>query len=320
MLPRIWCMAFLSILPLQALAESVTTHQINLRTLNALKSCLDWKIVGQCLWKKCDLLGCRTSTTPKVRHFIPDLLVIVYASKSSFPWIDLSKSSLKKDVLDWNWKELLPVPLGTGNSTNTSVGAAKRNLRFFEAKVVGHTAYRILPKTAFPLCEQITEPKFTYFDSLKDNRHWRFGDLSALSSLKKRNSEFLATDSVRWGNLYPRTGFIHQTSPVKAAAVVGFRACDILLNDPGKHQVESLEPSKPHVWPPTSLDQQDLSTGSWQMISPKVDSNCRNLIQSNPTWDFNRIDTNQAFIWSLWRRYECCTKPQKGKLIAHHDF
>lgn len=47
--------------------------------------CLEYRMVGICYWLLCTPFGCKVKTSPKVRHFIPELVVSSYSTTGSNP-------------------------------------------------------------------------------------------------------------------------------------------------------------------------------------------------------------------------------------------
>ena len=305
-------------------AETISHAEIVARTLKATPNCLDWQLTGLCFWKKCDLLGCTVSTSPKVSHFVPDLLVSVYSSHDHYPihghqWeTEPSRKAVSSDLKHRVFNS--PLGLGTGHVSNQQRGSSKRNLRFFEATIVGHPGIEFVPQSDLLLCPPITEANRTYYESVVDAYRWRFDVSSSFTSeppSHKHNK--IGNPDQTWGYVYPRSGFIHQPSPPKAAAVIAHRACDIVLNDSAGHISQSLNRSHPHIWTPDHINADIKSTGIWQMISPVVDSDCTLFQDTSEDWDHYRMDSSQSFVWNLWRRYTCCLR-QPGKLVDHVDF
>ena len=104
-----------------AMAETFTTADVAQRSLQS--NCLDWKIVGVCLWLHCKYGRCRINTTPRVRHYLPDLVFTAYDHTGSPPWMEL--------------RALLPLESGTGEpfqggSFPSTETADSHHLRFKE--------------------------------------------------------------------------------------------------------------------------------------------------------------------------------------------
>ena len=302
-------------------AETISTAQIVHRTTQGIDQCLDWKWVGNCFWLQCDLLGCSPTTSMKVRHYLPDLLVTVQQTPSSNPWLEMR--SLLRATQEVALASLLSsagayaFEAGSGEAS-TSYGFARNgDLRFFESNVFGHPMAELPPLLDKLLCESVTRPAKPYFQSTLDAVAWRFAPTESMSpnALMPGRREIGSSGFASWGGVYPRSGFIIQQSPARAAAVVAQRACDIVLGSRGTHVALALD----YTMPPAVLNERDPNTGVWQMISPKVDSSCALFGSSDPAWDYGRIDESRAFIWNLWRPYECC-EPNGDIFLGDIDF
>ncbi|MYD42986.1 MAG: TIGR03756 family integrating conjugative element protein [Gammaproteobacteria bacterium] len=298
-------------------AEVIDTGTILERTIAAHEQCLAWQWLGLCLWSKCDMLGCEVKTSAKVRHYRPDLLALVYRSLDDIPWREA------RSFIDHaNPTTILPssVALGGGHIASAATQTRNGDLRFFEASVFGH------PLTDLPLsadklfCQAQTRAAKPYYLSSLDAVAWRFWSLDAVqeASVEPGMREIGASQFQSWGAVYPRTGFVVQQSPPKAAAMVAQRACDIVVNPRRDHIAANLETPAPYTTVPNKLDERDPSTGLWQMISPLVDSACELFGSADAAWDAGRMDQSQAFIWNLWRPYECCEKLSDVYLGAVH--
>ena len=67
--------------------ETVTSADI--LAASADLACLDYQLVGGCVWLRCGLFGCRTRVSVKVRHFVPDAVVTAYPARGRCPWTEL---------------------------------------------------------------------------------------------------------------------------------------------------------------------------------------------------------------------------------------
>ena len=210
-----------------AMAETFSTVDVARRSLQS--NCLDWKVVGACLWLHCKYGHCRINTTPRVRHHLPDLVFAVYDQTGAPPWTEL--------------RALLHLGSSLGNllqggsfpSTDATDGHV---LRFKEVDAVGHPfpLRRKVFDVAY-LCRSQAKPMFPYFVSSLDHVEWRGGLESArLESLTPGSREVGDWPRNSWGPVFPRTGFVWQAEDAKAAAVVAQRAADI-VTQPGQARV-----------------------------------------------------------------------------------
>lgn len=305
-------------------AETVTTAQIVQRTLTGAPACLNWRWVGNCLWMNCDLLGCKVTTSVKVRHFLPDLLVTVQRTSTEIPWLEIRHllASAQSATLASTLRSISSYPLDRSGGDVAVSTDSQRNgdVRFLEVNVLGHPLEKILFATDNLLCTAVTRPGKPYYQSALDAIAWRFAPTESLlpEALLPGRREVGGSPLENWGSVYPRSGFIVQQDPAKAAAVIAQRACDIVIG-PGRDHVRSeLESPAPYTSVPTYLNERDSATGRWQMISPKVDATCELFGSGRPNWSDGRMDESRAFIWNLWRPYECCEPNGETYLGAVH--
>ena len=290
----------------------MTTSQIVQRTLHSLPSCLDWRWIGNCLWSKCDLLGCEVQASIKVRHYRPDLLVTVQRTPSEMPWLEMRRalSSLQSSTISNATRVISSSQYtGAGGDVAVSIDLARNgDLRFFEVNVFGHPLEELPFGADRLLCQSVTQPTKPYYQSTLDVVSWRFAPIESVNpaSLVPGRREIGYSIRNSWGAVYPRSGFVTQQSPAKAAAVIAQRACDIVLGPRGQHVALDLGSPHPYTKVPSHLDERDAATGRWQMISPVVDSTCALFGTDDPKWDVGRTNESRAFIWNLWRPYECC--------------
>ena len=293
-------------------AETISTPQVLERTLSALSTCLDWRWVGSCLWMDCDLLGCRVLTSMKVRHYLPDLLVTVQRSPADTPWLEMQHllGPVQETALATLMNRLTggTFTTGGGHAAVTQSQFGNANLNFFEASVFGHPLAQLPVIRDRLFCESVTRSGKPYFESTIDAVAWRLAPFESMlpESLVPGQREIWDGVSHSWSALYPRSGYVVQQSPAKAAAVVAQRACNIVAGPRRDHLARSLEVPAAFTRPPPQLNERDPGTGLWQQISPGVDTDCTLFGSNDPGWDYGRIDASQAFMWNLWRPYECC--------------
>lgn len=293
-------------------ADTVTTAQVVQRTLSGLPACLNWRWVGNCLWKDCDLLGCDVTTSIKVRHYLPDLLVTVQRTPVEIPWTELRRllATAQSATLANVLRPISSYPLiGSGGDVAAAIDSPRNgDVRFFEANVFGHPLEEILFETDKLLCKAVTQPGKPYYQSALDAIAWRFAPIESMmpDALIPGRREIGTSPLETWGSVYPRSGFIVQQDPVRAAAVIAQRACDIAISPRNSHIALELESPAPYATVPNHLDESDAATGLWQMVSPKVDVAFELFGSGRPDWGLGRIDETRAFIWNLWRPYECC--------------
>ena len=322
--------------------DSITTAEIISRSMSF--DCLDWKINGICIWLKCSIFGCYIVTTPRISHRLPDLVVTSYPRTAKTPWLE--KRSIFQSIHNQS------NPLFSGGSI-AGIGnelAQQESLRFSEVDVIGNPAINSLEFRRF-LCRSAVEPHFPYFISLIDHKAWRSG-------LPDGNRKEANTPGAReignwphhtWGSVYPRSGFVFQDHPGKAAAVASQRAIDVVLGDSSGHIVSSFSQNNFNIvqrgdpdarsenycnrsggswnnresrcslnswyqWLPKSNEKIDR----WQMILPKISKSCVTFGES-AIWPHHSLAEDGEYIWNYWAMYKCCVKAG-GILLNHFDF
>jgi len=88
--------------------------------------CLEYRVVGICYWLLCTPFGCTVRTSPKIRHFIPELVVSSYADTGANPWSEMSALST-------------PTPASQGGGNLITPSPQRDNLpRFKNVDGIGH--------------------------------------------------------------------------------------------------------------------------------------------------------------------------------------
>lgn len=68
-----------------------STPTILAGTLAALPSCAAWHPTGVCFFLRCTPFGCIITSSIKVSHYVPDLIVSTYTDPLNHPWTDVGK-------------------------------------------------------------------------------------------------------------------------------------------------------------------------------------------------------------------------------------
>lgn len=311
-----------------AAVASLNSVQITEQTLQAVDSCLKWKvIIGTCTWLHCDLLGCRVRVSLKIGHYRPDLVVSVYPTIEAHPWreIKVVVKTTFEQIKKTQPEELQTVVEGSGLNPAHSQKHITRNLRFFESDVIGHPLSDLPMIYANYFCTSETIVLTPYYSSLTDIVAWRNPELDSLNlvNLVPGRREIGRWPRFTWGSVYPRCGWINQPSPPKAAAVIAQRAADIAINGGSLHVRNPLRNYSSHEkrWGPPALRETNGRTGKWQMIHPRKQSSCEvfgtNDLFATSDWGGGKVDKNNAYLWVLWRPYQCCRK--RGQVFLGSD-
>lgn len=258
--------------------------------------CLDFQVVGTCLWLVCSLYECHVEYSAKIGHFNPDVNIYVTNPKG----VERVEDGKRTDTHNRN----------------------HNNLINHDARAFGN-----------PLAGQIYCPSQAtalqpYFVSEIDTPAWRWGVFEMLSpyswipGLREIGNWPLNT----WQNIYPRTGWTTQSSPPKSAASVAQRVGDIITRTGQLHIYLSLggeaDNGSKRVWEPGELLENTHQEGYFQLLSPSFEANCR-VFGENDTlnlrdWGGGRVAGNGEYDYTLWRPYKCCEI--KGAFIGSIDF
>ncbi|MBE0471654.1 MAG: TIGR03756 family integrating conjugative element protein [Methyloprofundus sp.] len=291
--------------------------------------CIDYCVVGMCHFVTCTPFGCSYDTKPRIRHYLPDLVVTVSDEAKKNPWTEYREvmSNAESAVTEGVLGELAGAKIGGGSIISPNL-LANSNTRFKEASVVGHPL-AVATRQGFSggfLCPSNAEPYKPYFSSVFDYLAWRWGlpdNLTVQSWVPgMREIGSMSTSNPignSWGAVYPRQGMVVQQDDVIASAVIAQRAVDIVTNT-----------GQPHVYLPFDSNDEFMSGQNgkvktsgkanerkdrWQQISPKTDSTCQPFGNNNLTWSAGRDDGERRYGWAYWRQYECCT-PGAGLYIG----
>ncbi len=83
--------ALLSLGVVEKPAQALTTPQIVASSLST--QCLDYQVIGICVWLNCSWSGCSIRTSVQVRHYVPELVVSSYENTGDNPWWEVAALS-----------------------------------------------------------------------------------------------------------------------------------------------------------------------------------------------------------------------------------
>lgn len=279
----------------------------------ASSSCIDYKLTGICFWLDCDSDGCDIKTSPKIGHHNPDLVVSAHNGAGNNPWTEAR--SITGKVATSAIGALI------GSSANIDAGGNRAStgenlntLKFKGSDAIGHPLSRV----AMPLsCPSQATPFNPYFISGTDAIAWRLGVPESIypEALIPGKREIGNFPSNTWGSVYPRSGFISQSSDAKSAAVIAQRVGDLVTRKGQPHVYQALS-GKPSysgkIWPPGALRENTDKEGKWQMLTPNQSKTCSVFGDNDTTtltgWDGGKQAVSANYAWTLWRPYQCCKK------------
>lgn len=188
-------------------------------------------------------------------------------------------------------------------------------------------------------CGGAVSPFIPYFVSTLDYFSWKYPYaeflkagtwVPGLREVGNRddggNERYLFTG--RFGSVYPRIGALIQNDAYKASAVFAQRAADIVTDPSAFHLRKYLgdKNSKDGYEPPGQIKEWSSKDGKWQMLYPKMESQCHIFGEPSTRKDSSlgpildgyshRRSKSGDYAWQLWRPYECCKKMGQKFLFA----
>lgn len=284
--------------------------------------CLDYCVVGACLWLRCGPLGCRVETRPKVQHRRPDLVVSVTEHAGRNPWLEVRAAGAA--AIPVGAAQMGFGPFGGGRHTPKDAGGhdRHRNLRFAEVEIWGHplsvdNQWLSLMGLGIPgVCPARTIPLQPYYLSALDALLWRSGLTEALypQSYLPGLQEVGSWPFDTWGSVFPRMGFLNaQPDPRRAYATFAQRAAHFTTRS-----------VQPHVYLEAPGQSVSVGNSRWQLLWPPGPGLCGSFTAANapivlPNVLTQSVNLNEDITWQLWRQYSCCLSNPGALLIAEFD-
>lgn len=312
-----------------ASANALKTSPKNISTFDIASnsiplSCLKWKPVGTCFWLKCSFVFCSIKLSLKVKHYIPDTVISVYNNTGENPWEMMSFI----DDIGKSFALLLMDRIGDGNILSKGRSRTSTKIIFKNATAIGNPLASTYDTMGFGgefLCEAVTTSFIPSFSSAANGMFWRYGVVDGLLNpidtltigkreVGERKDGESWLFSRRWGNVFPRSGFVVQQHDYKAAAVVAQRVANIITSNSAPYIYSDINGSnKEGYWPPKQeANESDSSTANWQMLLPIKESTCHLFGEQSsdipePLDPANeKLSSKGSYVWNLWRPYSCC--------------
>lgn len=303
----------------------INTLEITEYTMEAAWACMDWELIGVCIWLACTLVECHLDESIKVKNNVPDLVVQSYDRANGEPWTESqdinqvsqgdADSSWVTEIISWlEDYDVGSVKIRGGVSTEGHE-EQKASLYFKLVDAYGNPAlitYNTLVADSFNLaCEGKSTLFYPYLISNLDSIAWRW-DIPEMfypqSWLPLMTVWDLGNSANNYGPIYPRHGFMHSHDPLKAAVLSAFRAAHVLTRGAEAHVYFSIfQSSEDGYWPAPPLDKGIRDSGTFQMLYPKKDTSCRRFPYSaDPSG--NRRSTDGSYVWNFWKKYACCER------------
>lgn len=287
---------------------SITTDEI-IQAAVECEDCADWKVLGVCFWLKCSIYDCEVLESPRVGHYIPDLVIASYTYQSD--WMD---------TRDWN-----ATPSGAISQTESYRDQATP-LDFKSVDVIAHPAlpiYNAIGSSEY-FCESMLKtPLLPFFLSSTDPM-WNDPTAEQLFPQSmlgwpkfNTNTGLPGLADGYWAPLYPRCGWgAHPYDPINAA-VAAHRAGEIVTRPAQPHVYFPVSGScENKCWPPSPLTVNEHHDNRFQMLSPSKAMSTRTF-DGSVTWANGKNISRQSYLWAMWRYYACCDK--KGSYLGKVD-
>lgn len=281
-------------------AQAIDTSAIV--SSSASTDCLDYKVIGVCVWLTCTPFGCDIETSVQVRHYLPELVVSTYQRTGDNPW-----------GLVASWAPPTSESRHGGFGTQDRAAQIHTNLRFKNADAIGHpggAVFGMLSSMGYS-CESSATAMMPYYLSVYDATAWRAGvpEKSYPEALIPGMRTIGDFGNV-WGHVYPRSGFVVQANDYKAAAVTAQRVADFVTRNWQPHVYLPLtENWRPGYWPPGPVIEGDPDRGKWQRLQPNMTKQCSVFPDHSASQSFaGDIAEDGDYVWVLWRAYSCCER------------
>ncbi|MFA0077675.1 TIGR03756 family integrating conjugative element protein [Vibrio artabrorum] len=286
--------------------EVLTTSEV--LSSSACPDCLDYQVLGVCVWMTCTPSGCSTDESALVSHRLPETVVMSYPEVGEATWQPAGLSM-----------PAAPLSKNGGRSTRRSVkGSDNVTMTFQNVDAIGHpgleTIYQYLEGTGYFLRTDVTAMK-PYYASTLDPLGWRWNipDMFKLSSYNPLDNK-LGT----LGDIYPRGGFSTQRHPFKSAALAAYRAQHIITREGESRVYQSVvQSSHPGYWPPEPLSPQSTET-AFQRLYPDREMTAHvwpefdDQLSVTDPYGQQQSESGQ-YAWAVWRTYTGCE--QRGAVL-----
>lgn len=317
--------------------NNINTLKITQATAAAIPNCLHYKVIGICYWKVCAGPYCYVVTSPKVSHYIPDVVVSSYRHDGANPWVEIQKTV---DVVgDATGQQIVNSLSGTNINMDTGDVSDTRSrpegqrtsshTRFKETDVIGNPIVSMFSGSHYFIPSN-AKPLMPYFLSTTDAFSWRYGVAELIyTPLTIPGLHEIGNWPVNtWGPVYPRDGYSNNKDDTKAGAVIAQRAGEIVTRDTQPHIYQYLDLTGcKQNWcgKPSELTENDPNSGQWQMLFPVAETTCSvfgaNDTTSLTSWgDTYASKTDGAYVWNLWRHYQGCVPVEGGTYLGSINF
>ncbi len=311
-LTRVFSLSALALgLSLSAYAESDSIHSgiIIKDTVSAWPNCLHYHIpTHYCMW--ISQLG-EVNTTPILDHYLPDLVVSVFAKPADNPWLEINA------ILDKGGQPIQKsivqgiTGFSAGSGSHTLLDVHEQSVIFKEADVIGNPALAFIPQHG--LLPSTANPFQPYFQSMADSILWRGLPPAALPeegmALGLNITHHVGTGLVNWGGIYPHEGKVINENEMKGSAVIAQRAADLITSQGYGHIYHPLSIACGTHCSAAPIQENSKET-YFQMIYPVTQTSCSILGEGENAFSLSNetreMNTKGNYVWIIWRHYTGC--------------
>ncbi len=335
----------------------ITVVDIAKTTLGGVFQCLDYEVIGLCVYiVYTPPLSVEIVPVFKISHLNPEFVVTAHDKSGKTPWKLMANTA--GTVARTLQKSIMPKLFGLSGEKVTSgsyrSGDIRESTRFKEVNVFGHPLANVLENIRVGetglFCESKIDILKPYFMSEIDYA-WRSPLITLATEAvqdgpkilipgyrelnQKPDAFFSKNTFTTWGALFPRTGFVLQQQPAKAAALTVQRAIDIVLHKKHlPHIAFYHDPETDYKTKVLNLSNPE-KTKAWQMIKPVEKTECEAFGKygkpNDEDWGVDIPDKEMAekekqakervesYSWNNWTPYKCCM-PHRGWLLFSFEW
>lgn len=296
-------------------AEAFNTVAITAETLKAFPRCVHYQIKGFCVWVS-PIIG--VNTTPYIEDYSPDLVVSVFNKAGDNPWTEINATLDQAGRIAQKTEIKAVTDFNAGSGQQSFLNEHEQALFFKEADVIGNPALAVLPKLG--LLPSTAVPLKPYFQSMLDSVLWRGLTAAALpeeaATFVTDVKYYVGKFPINWGSLYPHQGSLVGMNDATVAEVIALRAAHLItlpFAERFGHIAQTLSIQCGEACTASSIEPNQNDT-QFQRLVPAAQSSCHVLGSSLNETDGLSAQTNGAYLWIVWRKYEGCMDGE-GQLV-----
>ncbi len=301
----------------------ITTAEILERTSESAADCLEYKVVGICVFVKCIGPICDYDYSAKVDHYLPDLVVTAQHTRHANPWTLIREiyDPIVNAVGEGIFEALTDFELFSGEAN--AAGEDVAGIRLRETDVVGNPALYLYDQYDDYFLKSGASAYTMHYQSTLDAFSWREPILemffpSNWTSLIPGVNEIGNYPSYTWGSLSLRGGFVTNPNNTKANAVVANRAAHIATSGFQVHLKNAATGCSNDDCTAPGAAAPGASKTKWQRLLPEPANMCTDEIHTGNSPDWAKPKQHNSAAWTVWREYRGCL-PGEGAFVFAID-